>query len=247
MYGRGGAYPPYRVSGGTNERKVDHRRSTGGNMKLESINPATGELIESFEEISDADLEAALQRAQRTFSAYRGSSFAERAGWLNKAAQILENERDNWARLMTQEMGKTYKSAVAEAQKCASGCRYFAENGARFLADEAMQTEADQSYVRHLPLGPVLAVMPWNFPFWQVVRFAAPALMAGNVGLLKHASNVSRCALALQEIFRRAGFPASRLQTLLRSSGRVAAVITDDRVKALTLTGSDAAGSKVAE
>jgi succinate-semialdehyde dehydrogenase/glutarate-semialdehyde dehydrogenase len=220
---------------------------TGGNVKLESINPATGELIESFEEISDTDLEGALQRAQQTFSTYRGTSFAERAGWLHKAAQILEDEREKWARLMTQEMGKTYKAAVAEAQKCASGCRFFAENGARFLADEAIETDADQSYVRHLPLGPVLAVMPWNFPFWQVVRFAAPALMAGNVGLLKHASNVSRCALALQEIFRRAGFPEGAFQTLLMSSKRVAPVIADDRVKAITLTGSDAAGSKVAE
>ena len=132
-------------------------------MKLESINPATGELIESFAEISDADLEAALQRAQQTFSRYRGTSFAERAGWLHKAAQILESERDKWARLMTQEMGKTYRAAVAEAQKCATGCRYFAENGALFLADEAIRTDADQSYVRYLPLGPILAVMPCSF------------------------------------------------------------------------------------
>jgi succinate-semialdehyde dehydrogenase/glutarate-semialdehyde dehydrogenase len=216
-------------------------------MKLESINPTTGELIQSFDEISDADLDAALQRAQQTFQTYRKTSFGERAGWLNKAAQILEGESDQWGRLMTQEMGKTYKAAVAEAQKCAWGCRYFAENGARFLADEAIKTDADKSYVRHLPLGPVLAVMPWNFPFWQVVRFAAPALMAGNVGLLKHASNVSRCALALQEIFQRAGFPAGAFQTLLLSSRRVAGVIADDRIKAVTLTGSDLAGSKVAE
>jgi succinate-semialdehyde dehydrogenase / glutarate-semialdehyde dehydrogenase len=216
-------------------------------MKLESINPATGELIESFEEISDSNLEVALQQAQQTFSRYRRTAFAERASWLLRAAQILDSEREKWARLMTQEMGKTYKAAVAEAQKCAAGCRYFAENGALFLADEAIQTDANQSYVRHLPLGPVLAVMPWNFPFWQVVRFAAPALMAGNVGLLKHASNVSRCALALQEIFRRAGFPDGTFQTLLMSSKRVAPVIADDRVKAITLTGSDVAGSKVAE
>jgi succinate-semialdehyde dehydrogenase/glutarate-semialdehyde dehydrogenase len=215
-------------------------------MKLSSINPATGELIESFDEISDADLEAALQRARQTFRTYRTTSFAERAGWLQGAAEILDSESEKWARLMTHEMGKTYKAALAEAQKCASGCRYFAENGARFLADEAIKTEADDSYVRHLPLGPILAVMPWNFPFWQVVRFAAPALMAGNVGMLKHASNVSRCALALQEIFRRAGFPEGAFQTLLLSSKRVARVIADDRVKAITLTGSDAAGSEVA-
>ena len=216
-------------------------------MTLQSINPATGELIESFEEISDADLEAALARAQQTFRSYRSTSFAERAGWLHKVAQILADEKDKWARLMTREMGKTYKAAVAEAEKCAWACRYFAENGERFLADEAIETDADKSYVRYLPLGPVLAVMPWNFPFWQVMRFAAPGLMAGNVGLLKHASNVSRCALALEEIFRRAGFPAGAFQTLLMSSKRVARVIADNRVKAVTLTGSDAAGSQVAE
>jgi succinate-semialdehyde dehydrogenase/glutarate-semialdehyde dehydrogenase len=216
-------------------------------LTLQSIDPATGELIERFDEISDADLEAALARAQHTWHHYRGTSFAARAEWLRKAAQILEGESDQWGRLMTREMGKTYKAAVAEAQKCAWACRYFAENGERFLADEAIETDADKSYVRYLPLGPVLAVMPWNFPFWQVVRFAAPALMAGNVGLLKHASNVSRCALALEEIFRRAGFPAGAFQTLLMSSKRVARVIADARVKAVTLTGSDLAGSKVAE
>ena len=216
-------------------------------MKLQSIDPSNGELIESFDEISDEELEAALARAQQTFRACRTTSFAARAGWLNKAAQILESEKDKWAQVMTREMGKTYKAAVAEAQKCAWACRYFAENGARFLADEAIETDADKSYVRYLPLGPVLAVMPWNFPFWQVMRFAAPALMAGNVGLLKHASNVSRCALALEEIFRRAGFPAGAFQTLLMSPKRVARVIADARVKAVTLTGSDLAGSQVAE
>ncbi len=216
-------------------------------MTLQSINPATGELIERFDEVGDAAVEAALARAQQTFRSYRGTSFAERAGWLQRAAQILADEKDTWARLMAREMGKTYRAAVAESEKCAWACRYFAENGERFLADEAIETEADRSYVRHLPLGPVLAVMPWNFPFWQVVRFAAPALMAGNVGLLKHASNVSRCALALEEIFLRAGFPEGAFQTLLMSSARVARVIADDRVKAVTLTGSDVAGSKVAE
>src|SRR3989475_1977734 len=216
-------------------------------MKLQSIDPTTGELIESFDEISDEEVEAALARAQQTFLTYRRTSFAERAGWLRNAAQILEAESDKWARRMTEEMGKTYKAAVAKVEKCAWACRYFAENGERFLADEAIETDADKSYVRYLPLGPVLAVMPWNFPFWQVVRFAAPAVMAGNVGLLKHASNVSRCALALEEIFRRAGFPAGAFQTLLMSSKRVARVIADARVKAVTLTGSDLAGSQVAE
>jgi succinate-semialdehyde dehydrogenase/glutarate-semialdehyde dehydrogenase len=226
----------------------DDGSALGGNgMKLQSIDPTNGELIETFDEISDADLEAALARARQTFRTYRRTSFAERAGWMRKAAQLLEGEKEKWARVMTQEMGKTYKAAVAEAEKCALACRYFAQHGERFLADEPIETEADKSYVRYLPMGPVLAVMPWNFPFWQVVRFAAPALMAGNVGLLKHASNVSRCALALQEIFRRAGFPAGAFQTLLMSSRRVADVIADERIKAVTLTGSDLAGSKVAE
>src|SRR5688572_9834446 len=216
-------------------------------MKLQSIDPASGELIGSFEEISDSDLEAALARAERTWRDYRTTSFVERAGWLGEAARILESEKDKLARMMTREMGKTYKAAVAEVEKCALACRYFAENGERFLADEVVETGADWSYVRCLPLGPVLAVMPWNFPFWQVMRFAAPALMAGNVGLLKHASNVSGCELALEEIFRRAGFPAGAFQRLLLGSARVARVIADDRVKAVTLTGSELAGSKVAE
>jgi succinate-semialdehyde dehydrogenase / glutarate-semialdehyde dehydrogenase len=216
-------------------------------MKLQSTNPATGEVIERFDEISDTALEEALGRAHQTFRTYRTTSFAERAGWLREAARLLDGEKDRWARLMTREMGKTYKAAVAEAEKCAWSCRYFAENAERFLGDEAVQTDAAANYVRYLPLGPVLAVMPWNFPFWQVVRFAAPALMAGNVGLLKHASNVPGCALALQEIFGRAGFPAGAFQTLLMGSERVARVIADERVKAVTLTGSDVAGAKVAE
>ena len=216
-------------------------------MTLQSIDPASGDIIETFDEPTDAQLEAALERAQQTFRSYRSTSFAQRAGWLRKAAELLESEKDKWARVMTREMGKTYKSALAEAEKCAWACRYFADNGERFLADEAVETEADRSFVRYLPLGPVLAVMPWNFPFWQVVRFAAPALMAGNVGVLKHASNVSRCALALEELFGRAGFPAGAFQTLLIGSPRVARVIADERVKAITLTGSDLAGSKVAE
>ncbi|HXW06939.1 MAG TPA: NAD-dependent succinate-semialdehyde dehydrogenase [Vicinamibacterales bacterium] len=216
-------------------------------MTLQSINPATGELIERFDEIGDADLDAAIARAEQTFLAYRRTSFAERAGCLQEAARILESEKEAWARLMTREMGKTFRAAVAEAEKCAWACRYFADNGARFLADETIETDASRSYVRYLPLGPVLAVMPWNFPFWQVVRFAAPALMAGNVGLLKHASNVPGCALALEEIFRRAGFPAGAFQALLMGPERVARVIADERVRAITLTGSDVAGARVAE
>jgi succinate-semialdehyde dehydrogenase/glutarate-semialdehyde dehydrogenase len=186
-------------------------------------------------------------RAQETFDSYRTTSFAERAAWLRGAARILDDRKDEWARLMTREMGKTLKSAVAEAEKCAVACRYFADHAERFLADEPVETDADRSFVRYLPLGPILAVMPWNFPFWQVVRFAAPALMAGNVALLKHASNVPGCALALQRIFADAGFPAGAFQTLLMGSERVGRVIADARVKAVTLTGSDAAGAKVGE
>ena len=162
-----------------------------------------------------------------------------------RAAEILEADKEGCARLMTLEMGKLYRAAVAEAAKCATACRFYAENAERFLADELVRTDAGRSFVRYQPLGPVLAVMPWNFPFWQVFRFAAPALMAGNVGLLKHASNVPQCALKIEEIFRRAGFAEGVFQTLLMESGRVDAVIGDPRVAAATLTGSEDAGIKV--
>src|SRR6266481_5167823 len=215
-------------------------------MAIATVNPATGQVVKSFDPLSSADIEAKLQKAIETFATYRNVPFAQRAQWMLRAAGILENEKEAFAKVMTTEMGKTLRSAVDEAAKCAWVCRYYAENAERFLADEVVETTASRSYIRYQPLGTVLAVMPWNFPFWQVVRFAAPALMAGNVGLLKHASNVSRCALALQEIFSRAGFPQGAFQTLLLSSKRVAPVIADDRVKAITLTGSDAAGSEVA-
>jgi succinate-semialdehyde dehydrogenase/glutarate-semialdehyde dehydrogenase len=229
------------------KEKARNAPPTAGGMKLQSINPATGQPIRGYEEMGDAAIEAALARAHECFRAYRRTPFGDRARWLGEAARLLEGEKDKWARLMTGEMGKTYKAAVAEAEKCATACRYFAENAERFLADEPVKAENGRSYVRYLPLGPILAVMPWNFPFWQVVRFAAPALMAGNVGLLKHASNVPGCALALEEIFRRAGFPSGAFQALVVGSSRVDAVIADERVKAVTLTGSDAAGAKVAE
>ena len=162
-----------------------------------------------------------------------------------RAAEILEKEKDECARLMTLEMGKTLRSAVAEASKCASGCRYYAENAERFLADEVVETGAKRSFVRYQPLGIVLAVMPWNFPFWQVFRFVAPALMAGNVGLLKHASNVPQCALKIEEIVRRAGFPEGVLQTLLIGASQVDAILNDPRIAAATLTGSEQAGVEV--
>jgi succinate-semialdehyde dehydrogenase/glutarate-semialdehyde dehydrogenase len=215
-------------------------------MPIASVNPATGETLKTFQPDSAKQIGAKLRRAAETFATYRRTSFSERRKWLETAAQILERGKTTFAKVMTLEMGKTFASAVQEAEKCALGCRFYAENAERFLADEIVQTNAGKSYVRHEPLGAILAVMPWNFPFWQVFRFAAPALMAGNVGLLKHASNVPQCALAIEEIFRRAGFPEGAFQTLLVGSGAVNAIIEDPRVKAVTLTGSEPAGMSVA-
>jgi len=215
-------------------------------MPIASINPATGETLETFEALSPAALDEKLQRAWTTFREYRKTSFAQRASWLSNAARILEDSKQTYGTIMTGEMGKTLKSAVAEAEKCAAGCRYYAENAERQLADETVPTNATRSYIRYRPIGPVLAVMPWNFPFWQVFRFAAPALMAGNTGLLKHSSNVPRCALAIEDILHRAGFPVGAFQTLLIGAGQTASVLTDDRVAAATLTGSEPAGRAVA-
>jgi succinate-semialdehyde dehydrogenase/glutarate-semialdehyde dehydrogenase len=215
-------------------------------MTMASTNPATGETLSRFEEHTPAEVEQKLEQAQRAFAQQKRASFAQRAEKMRRAAEILETEKLAYGRMMTEEMGKTLKSAVAEAEKCAFACRHYAEHAASYLQDESITTEATASYVRFLPLGAVLAIMPWNFPFWQVIRFAAPALMAGNVGLLKHASNVPRCALALEDLFTRAGFPAGSFQTLLIGSRRVAAVIEDPRIVAVTLTGSEPAGVEVA-
>ena len=214
-------------------------------MAIATINPATGEVMKTFEPLTAFQIEQKLQLASAAFRSYRSTPFTERASKLVRAAEILEQEKDECARLMTLEMGKTVKSAVAEALKCATGCRYYAENGARFLADEVVETGARRSFIRYLPIGPILAVMPWNFPFWQVFRFAAPALMAGNVGLLKHASNVPQCALKIEEILRRAGFPDGVFQTLLIGSGPVDGILNDPRIAAATLTGSEQAGIQV--
>src|ERR1700674_287060 len=214
-------------------------------MAIATINPATGELIKSFEPLSDSQIEVKLQRAADTFSSYKKVPFAERARMMLKAAAILESEKETFARMMTTEMGKTLRSAVDEAAKCAWVCRYYAENAERFLADEIVETTASRSYVRYQPLGAVLAVMPWNFPFWQVLRFAAPALMAGNVGLLKHASIVPQCALMIEDIFHRAGFPEGAFQTLLIGSNKVDRILGDPRVMAAPLTGSEGAGIEV--
>jgi succinate-semialdehyde dehydrogenase/glutarate-semialdehyde dehydrogenase len=213
---------------------------------IASVNPATGQIVRAFTPISETELDARIQRAVDTYRRYRRTPVAERTRMLLKAAEILEADKEKFGRLMVLEMGKTLKAAVEEAVKCAWGCRYYAENAERFLADEVVETSATRSLIAYQPIGPVLAVMPWNFPFWQVFRFAAPALAAGNVGLLKHASNVPQCALAIEEIFRRAGFPEGCFQTLLIETELVRRVIDDPRIAAVTLTGSTGAGSAVA-
>jgi succinate-semialdehyde dehydrogenase/glutarate-semialdehyde dehydrogenase len=214
-------------------------------MAIATVNPATGETIKTFEQLTDAQIEEKVARAAATFATYRKTPVAERAKKMLRAAEILESEKESLGRLMTLEMGKTLQSAIDEAVKCASGCRYYAENAERFLADEPAQTGATKSYVRYLPIGVVLAVMPWNYPLWQVFRFVAPALMAGNVGLLKHASNVPQSALAIEDIVRRAGFPEGAFQTLLIGASKVDALLNDPRVVAATLTGSEGAGIEV--
>lgn len=215
-------------------------------MGIATINPATGEKIKTFEPLTDAEIEAKLAAAEAAYKKYRYLPFEQKAQWLNAAADILEKRKAEFAKMMTIEMGKTFKSAVAEAEKCALVCRYYAEKAPEFLANVPAQTDASESFVAYHPLGIILAVMPWNFPFWQVFRFAAPALMAGNVGILKHASNVPQCALAIQEIFQHAGFPEGVFQTLLIGASQVAKIVEDDRVQAATLTGSEHAGASLA-
>ena len=213
---------------------------------LATINPATGELIRSFEAHSEGEVERRLALAKKAFAEQRRSTFAQRAARMKRAGQILLGEKEIFGRLMTLEMGKPLRSAIQEAEKCALACNFYAENAESFLADEPARTNATPGFVRYQPLGAVLAVMPWNFPFWQVFRFAAPALMAGNVGLLKHASNVPQCALAIEDIFHRAGFCAGAFQTLLLGPDAIVRVIEDPRVAAVTLTGSVGAGRSVA-
>src|ERR1700735_4265846 len=214
-------------------------------MSIATVNPATGELLKTFEALSDSQLEDKLQRAVRIFNEFSKTTFASRASLMLKAAELLEADKEKFGRVMTTEMGKTYRSAVDEAAKCAWVCRYYAEHAEKFLADEVADVPGSRSFVRYLPLGPILAVMPWNYPFWQVFRFIGPSLMAGNVGLLKHASNVPQSALAIEDLLLRAGFPEGVFQTLLIGSGKVAKLLADPRVKAATLTGSEGAGIQV--
>jgi len=213
---------------------------------IASINPATGEMIRTFPAATESEVEGAITRADAAWRSYRRTPLAARAGWLTAAAGILENEQERLGRLMTLEMGKTIGAARAEAAKCALACRYYAEHGERLLADEPVDAGPGRAFIRYQPIGAILAVMPWNFPFWQVFRFAAPALMAGNTALLKHASNVPQCALAIEDVIRRAGFPADVLQTLLVGASAVERILRDPRVKAATLTGSEPAGMAVA-
>jgi succinate-semialdehyde dehydrogenase / glutarate-semialdehyde dehydrogenase len=214
-------------------------------MTIASINPATGKVLKTFEPLSCIQLQAKLAFAASAFESFRKTSFADRARWMNKAADILDAEKESFAKIMTLEMGKTFKAAVDEATKSASGCRYYAANAEGFMADEIIETSASRSYVRYQPLGPILAIMPWNFPFGQVFLFIGPGLMAGNVGLLKHASNVPQCALAIEDILLRAGFPEGVFQNLLIEIKDVDSILDDSRVQAATLTGSERAGIEV--
>ena len=214
---------------------------------MESVNPATGETIDTYEEHTDEEVDAALDRATETFDEWRETSFTHRQELLNEAASILRDRADEYAELMTREMGKPIAQARAEVEKCAWACDYYAETAEGHLQDEVIGVDADaHAHVSYEPLGPVLAVMPWNFPFWQVFRFAAPNLAAGNVGLLKHASNVPGSALAIEAVFEDAGFPEDAFQTLLIGSDTVESILTDERCRAATLTGSNAAGEAVA-
>lgn len=215
-------------------------------MAIASVNPATGETIATFEPLNRDDVEQHLRKAEHAFHINRNRTFDERARLMLRAADLLEQRAEELARTITLEMGKPLTAAIAEVRKCALVCRHYAENAEAYLSPEHIRTDAQESYVRFDPLGIVLAVMPWNFPYWQVFRFAAPALMAGNVGLLKHASNVPQCALAIEDLLREAGFDAGEFQTLLITTDQVAELLEDERVKAATLTGSEPAGASVA-
>ncbi len=213
---------------------------------MRAINPATDELIKDYKEHTPKEVERIIETTEKDYLRWREVSFAERSGLMLKAAEILRVKKDDYARTITTEMGKVITESRAEVEKCASVCEYYAENAERFLADETIESDAGRSFVAFQPLGIILAVMPWNFPFWQVFRFAAPTLMAGNAGVLKHASNVPGSALAIEEVFREAGFPQNIFRTLLIPAAQVEDVIKNVNIKAVTLTGSESAGSQVA-
>src|SRR4051794_36946796 len=215
-------------------------------MAIASVNPATGETIRTFDPLAPEAVETKLALAEHAFLCHRRRSFHERTQLMEAAARLLESETDSLARIITSEMGKLLPASVDEVLKCASACRFYATQAAAFLADQPIATEGRRSFIRYEPIGAVLAIMPWNFPFWQVFRFAAPALMAGNVALLKHAANVPQCALAIEDVFRRAGFDEGCFQALLIDTEQARQIIDDPRVKAVTLTGSDRAGAEVA-
>lgn len=215
-------------------------------MAIATVNPTTGQWVQRFEPLTDQALAAKLELADRAFQAYQTVPIAQRAAWLNQVADRLETDCEALARLAVLEMGKPLTAAIGEVQKCAAVCHFYADRAAEFLADEMVETDAHRSFIRYQPLGIVLAVMPWNFPYWQVFRFAAPALMAGNGALLKHASNVPQVAQKLEDLFLAGGFPAGIFQTLLIGSDRVAALVADPRIAAATLTGSEGAGSALA-
>ncbi|WP_207426394.1 NAD-dependent succinate-semialdehyde dehydrogenase [Pedobacter sp. SYSU D00535] len=215
-------------------------------MPIESINPATGELIKRYPELSEADVSEKIEETHKAWLSWKTSSFAERASYMNQAASVLRKRKQELAELMALEMGKPLKAGEGEIEKCAVCCEYYAAHAEQFLSMETIETEAQKSYATFEPLGVILAVMPWNFPFWQAFRFLAPGLMAGNCAVLKHSSNVGGCAVAIEEIIREAGFPENVFQTLLIGSKAVDKVIENPLIKAVTLTGSTSAGMKVA-
>ncbi|MGA8264531.1 MAG: aldehyde dehydrogenase family protein, partial [Ignavibacteriaceae bacterium] len=214
---------------------------------IKSINPASEELLKEYKEMSSEEVSEIIDSVHNDFVKWQGSDFKERSEKMKKAASILRNKKEDLGAIMTLEMGKPIAQSRAEVEKCAWVCDYFAENAEKFLQDEIIETDASKSFVTFQPIGVVLAVMPWNFPFWQVFRFAAPNLMAGNAGVLKHSSNVMGCALAIEDVFKEAGFPPNLFRTLVISSKKVSDAIKNKLVKAVTLTGSTAAGISVAK
>ena len=216
-------------------------------MATESINPANGKLIRNYKEYSSTQVNNKINQTHKAWQGWKETPFNKRSGYMNMAADVLRKRKNELARLMALEMGKPLKAGIAEVEKCADVCEYYAANAARFLEDELVKTDASKSFVTFQPLGVVLAIMPWNFPFWQLFRFLAPALMAGNCGLLKHASNVPGCALAIESIIKEAGFPAHVFQILLVGSNEIDGILENKKISAVTLTGSTAAGKKVAE